>query len=143
MTHTSAPLRAVIASLKRVTELLVADLVRSGPSARTHTSRLLARVSDDTFEILLKEIDRMKLEREEIVSVQPSPSRRLRVAALVLFCRLPIVQQQLVDLAGGVSRYALQHVLEVGPGVDAVALAGADQRVQNRGAAAAFVTAHE
>jgi hypothetical protein len=80
-----------------------------------------------------------QLLRKRLTNTVPEMS----VAASILFCGLPVLRQQLVDSAGGMRGDFLQHILEVFPGVDAMAFAGADQRVQDRGAAAAFVAAHE
>ena len=55
--------------------------------------------------------------------------------------RFPEMREQFVDLAAGVGANADQHVAEILPGVEAMPFAGADQRIQNRRAMPALVTA--
>ena len=55
--------------------------------------------------------------------------------------RFPAVGKQVFNFAGGVSADADEDVVEILPRVDVVALAGADERIEDRGAAATGIAA--
>src|SRR5215472_502671 len=60
------------------------------------------------------------------------------------FCGLPLPRQQLIESIGGVSvDHSLEHVAQIGIGLDAVQLAGLDQRAEGRPARAATIAAGE